>query len=315
VALNGREKLLLGGLTLVGLGIATYAFVHEPLTARRAEAREQLEKVESQLVQEQKKLVQEGDLDDRRNKVTAREQVVDSWVPGKNSAAMLIWHLSQAEQLSGARIHKLQVGDKSVVSVAGQGGQAQGQGGQVPGKGAQAQGQGKVGQAQGQGGQAQPADTPMTTLVVIPLEMEVEGKFAEHLIFNQYLEEAPLFLTTQGFSLKRKGALSLQEADKLVEGDPSSAWIAGQVLRESPAVDGAYRLTLYFKAGKPGLSTEEMRFDSAPGRIDPFVMAAVDEFIQLLQDYYGRGDRPGSTPPTNDGHQTAPPLPSYGQLG
>jgi hypothetical protein len=214
--------------------------------------------------------------------------------------------LSQAEQLSGARIHKLQVGDKSVVSVAGQGGQAQGKGGELPGKG---------GQTQGQGDQAQPADTPMTTLVVIPLEIEVEGKFAEHLIFNQYLEEAPLFLTTQGFSLKRKGALSLQEADKLIEGDPSSAWIAGQVLRESPAVDGAYRLTLYFKAGKPGPSTEEMRFDSAPGRIDPFVMVAVDEFIQLLQDYYGRGDRPGSTPHTNDGHQTAPPLPSYGQLG
>lgn len=306
MALNAREKLLLGGLAAVGLSIAGYMLVHEPLTTRRAEARERLDQVENQLVQEQTRLAKEGNLKDRRDNVTAREQMIDSWVPGRNSAALLIWHLSQAEQVSGTRIRAITVGEKSVVNVADK----------------------KTGQtAPKQGGQPQPApqpanpaedgagapETAMTSLVMIPVEMKVDGRFAEHLIFNQYLEEAPLFLNTHGIALTRQGQLPLDKLGKLVQG--GSAWLAGQILTASPPVDGVYQAHLYFKATKPGPSTDEMRFDSPAGRIDPFVMAAVDEFIRLLQEHFAdQGARNGTSPPQGP-DPAAPRLPGYGQLG
>lgn len=291
MALNNREKSLLGGLALVGALLVGYTFVHEPLTARRAEARGKLEQVETELIQEQKKLTREGDLQERKAKVTAREQMVDAWVPGKNSAALLIWHLSQAEQLSGARIRAIQAGEKSVVTVAEKTAAAPNQAGSA----GQAGGQGQApAAAAAQSGSAD----GMASLVMIPLEMRVDGKFAEHLIFNQYIEEAPLFLATHGIVLTRQGQLPMEKVSRLVLG--GNPWLAEQILSESPPVDGVYRFNLYFKADKPGPSTEEMQFDSQPGRIDPFVMDAVDEFIRWLQEYFA-GQEPGDgTPPPSD---------------
>lgn len=325
MALNGREKALIGGLTLVGAVLAAYTFVHDPLTSRRAEAGDRLDQVESQLVQEQKRLIREGNLEERRAKVRAREQVIDAWVPGRNSAAMLIWHLSQAERLSGGRITAIEVGEKELVDVDGQ---VDGQQGQEPPSQPQeaaasptATTAGAPGQEQAQdedgtetaGGQAQAppsSENPMTTLVRIPLEMKVDGKFAEHLIFNQYLEDAPLFLNTHGFELIRGGELDLEKVGKLVQG--GNTWLAGQVLSESPPVGGVYRLSLYFKASKAGPSTEEMRFESEAGRIDPFVMAAVDEFIRALQEHFaGQVDRSVDNHPPTEGRD----LPNFGQMG
>lgn len=287
MVLSSREKLLVGGLVLVGLGLAIYTLVHEPLITRRAEAREKLEQVESELLQEENKLAKEGDLAERKAKVTAREQLIDSWVPGKNSAALLIWHLSQAEQISGTRIDGISVGEKSLVNVSGQ-----------PDDPSASQGTDQ-GQAPKTEQKAQGSSVPegtMTSLVVVPLELEVVGKFTEHLIFNQYMEEVPLFLATHGIKLSRQGALPLERVGKLVQG--GNPWLAEQILSESPAVGGSYRVNLYFKAEKPGPSTDEMQFGSQPGRVDPFVMAAVDEFIRMLQDYFNgeRSDDPSSPP-------------------
>ncbi|MFZ5814976.1 MAG: hypothetical protein ACOY93_06690 [Bacillota bacterium] len=287
MALSAREKMLVGGLTGAALLVATYTFVHEPFTTRRAEARERLEQVETELLREQKRLAREGDLAERKAQVTAREQAVDSWVPGKNSAALLIWHLSQAEILSGAEIRGIKAGEKSVVNVAEQqpSGQSQGEGGSQPPSGQ--------------------AEDPLTSLVMIPLEMKVDAKFAEHLIFNQYLEEAPLFLNIHGLELVRAGQPPIERASDLVQsGNP---WLAEQLLNESPPVDGLYRLNLYFKAAKPGPSTEEMHFDSPPGRIDPFVMAAVDEFIAMLQEYFADPGGGGSRPPADGPAPPGPP--------
>lgn len=348
MALNVREKMLVGGLALAGALVAVYTFVHEPLTTRRAEARDHVDRVESELVQEQKKLTREGNLEERRAKVTAREQLIDSWVPGRNSAALLIWHLSQAERLSGARIKAITVGQKELVNVDGkqeiqlgkQVGPAAGQGqpapnaspgqpapkaapGQPAGQAAPAPAdQGETPEQAAEPAQQQPAEkapaqqaqgssepaNTMTTLVMIPLELKVDATFVEHLIFNQYLEDAPLFLNTWGIGLTRRGELPLEKVGKLVKS--GSPWLAEQMLTANPPVDGVYQMALFFKANKAGPSTEEMQFDSPPGRIDPFVMAAVDEFIRMLQSYFA--DQARTTPPA-DG--TVPSLPGYGQLG
>lgn len=291
MALNTREKLLLGGLTFIGGLLVAYTFVHEPLTTRRAEARETVRQVEGDLGQERRKLSKEGDLEGRKAKVTVREQTVDSWVPGKNSAALLVWHLSQAEQLSGVQISAMTAGEKSVVNVAEDKAGDQGAGGKAGGK------------APGNSGQTVEQQAAMATLVVVPLEIKVDGKFAEHLIFNQYIEDAPLFLNTYGIQMARQGNLPIEKAGQLVQsGNP---WLAGQVLSQSPAVDGVYRVNLYFKADKPGPSTDEMRFGSQPGRIDPFVMDAVDEFIRWVQAYFaGQGAGDGRLPPPGP---TTPP--------
>lgn len=283
MALKSREKMLLGGLALVSGVLVMYILVHEPLTTRRAEARERVNQVEGQLDQEQRKLAREGDLEQRRTQVAAREQTIDSWVPGKNSAALLIWHLSQAEQLSGARIRGIEAGEKQMVSVApgGQGEKA------VGGK---STAQSEQSSADFQSPETQGKETAITSLVVVPLEMKVDGKFAEHLIFNQYLEDAPLFLNTHGIDLVRQGDLPIEKVGKLVQG--GNPWLAGEILSQSPPVDGVYRIHLYFKADKPGPSTDEMHFDSPPGRIDPFVMDAVDEFIRWIQAYFA-GQEPG----------------------
>lgn len=335
MALNAREKWLLGGLALVGSLLALYTLVHEPLITRRAEARGKLEEVEKELIQEQKRLVREGNLEERRAQVQAREQLIDAWVPGKNSAALLIWHLSQAERLSGARVQSITVGKKELVTVDGKnelklgskvpeavnqnppasaatpapdGGAEQGQtdpahGGQPPSA--------PGGQAPGALGDDQAS--AMTTLVMLPLELKVDATFASHLIFNQYLEDAPLFLNTWGVTLTGRADLQLEKVGKLVQsGNP---WLAEQALSGSPPVDGLYKIALFFKVNKAGPSTDEMRFDSDAGRIDPFVMAAVDEFIQVLQAYFADQARP--VPPL-DPSLPSPPVrehPDSGQLG
>ncbi|MFZ5825368.1 MAG: hypothetical protein ACOY94_13795 [Bacillota bacterium] len=291
MALKSREKMLLGGLALVGGALALYILVHEPLTTRRAEARDHLNQVEGQLDQEQRKLSREGDLDERKSRVAAREHTIDSWVPGKNSAALLIWHLSQAEQLSGVQIRSIEAGEKELVTVSPD---------DKKGKAAEGKATDAKDEKAAKAKDANAAkETAVTSLVVVPLEMKLDGKFAEHLIFNQYLEDTPLFLNTHGIELVRQGDLPIDKASRLVQG--GNPWLAGEVLSQSPPVDGVYRVNLYFKADKPGQSTDEMHFDSESGRIDPFVMDAVDEFIRFLQAYFAGqpGDGTGPSDPSS----------------
>lgn len=309
MALNKREKQLIGGLALVGILLGGYTYLHEPLRVKRAEAHNRLQETESQLIQERKRLNREGDLAERQAKVTAREQLVDSWVPGKNSAAMLVWHLSQAELLSGARILSVEVRERESLTVAPE---------PEPAAGAE----------------PSPANG-MTTLVVVPLEVKLMGRFADHLIFDQYLEQAPLFLNTPGFTLERQLEIDGEKIGRLIRsGNP---WLAEQLLTQSPPVEGTYRFKLYFKAAKAGPSTDSMHFDSQPGRIDPFVLAGVDELIAFIQRFFAdlqrleeqNGSRDPRLPPqTGPSPQPQPqpqpkpspqpgpiPLPPNGQLG
>lgn|GEM_PF-3575935 len=322
MALKAREKALIGSLVLVGGLIATYSLVHDPLISKRAEARERLEAVESELITESKKLKGEGDLAERKALVAAREATVDAWVPGKNSAALLIWHLSQGELLSGAQIVGIQAGEKKLVNVAeakaAASGQPAGEESEPADDGSQQQGQAEdptgspehaEGQVNGEG-QPKPQENSgnIPTLVMVPLELKMKAKFSEHLIFNQYMEETPLFLSTHGLSLTRAEELPMDRLTRLVEG--GSLWLAGQLLAESPTVDGVYRVNLYFKADKAGPSTGEMQFDSQPGRVDPFVWDAVDEFIQALQASFEESRSQAGVPLS--GESTEPAIPQLG---
>jgi len=107
MALNRREKALLTLPVFLGGVIGFYNWVHEPLFVRRSQAETRVEQVQGDLKRDTAKLAREGDLVARRSSVATKEQLVDSWVPGKNSAAMLIWYLSQAEAYSGARIRNI----------------------------------------------------------------------------------------------------------------------------------------------------------------------------------------------------------------
>lgn len=275
MALSNREKAMLAVPVVLGGIFAFWHFVHDPLFARRAEALAHSEQVQLELQKDQARLAREGDLRGRQTAVAAREQLIDSWVPGKDSASLFIWYLSQAEIHSGARVKGVTVGEKQVFSATPQQGE-------------------------------QGTDGPAPTLTVVQLDLQVEARFAEHLLFNQSLEGMPLFLNTDVLSLERAGTAAVNDATKLVEDGES--WLAAQLLKTSPPVDGTYQINLYFKSGKAGPGTDVMSFSQQAGRIDPFVMDSVDEFIRTLLDYYTNGANPNWQGPSN-------PSGGAGQLG
>lgn len=275
MALSNREKMMLAVPVVLGGIFAFWHFVHDPLFARRAEALVHSEQVQTELQRDQARLAREGDLKSRQTTVAAREQLVDSWVPGKDSASLFIWYLSQAEIQSGARIKGITVGEKKVVSATAQEGQ-------------------------------QGAEGPAPTLTVVQLDLKVEARFAEHLLFNQSLEAIPLFLNTDALALERAGNSPVESVTKLVEDGES--WLAAQLLRTSPPVAGNYQINLYFKSGKAGPGTDVMSFGQQAGRVDPFVMDSVDEFIRTLLEYYLNGTNPNWQNPYTPGSGT-------GQLG
>lgn len=298
MALSQREKILLVVPVALGGLLGVFYWVHEPLSVRRAAAQELSGKVHNELTRDQAKLSREGDIKSRKEAVAARERVVDAWVPGKNSAALFIWYLSQAEARSGASIKSIQVGERKVVTVAPEQGQQQ----------APPAGQQQTPKA------AQPEGGAAPTLAVIQLNLKVDARFAEHLLFNQALEEMPLFLNTGALSLARGDKLPTDRVTKLLE--QGNTWLATQILSASPPLDGTYQVNLYFKGGKAGPTTEPMQFAEQTGRMDPFVMTGVDEFIRLLLDHYtdqkglDDGAAPGSGRNTQDG-----PGGRSGQLG
>jgi hypothetical protein len=268
MALEQREKrLLIVAAGLVGV-LAFYNYVHEPLFARRAEAYTQSETTQTELRKEQKRLAAHGNVKALNEAVTAREQVVDSWVPGKNSAAMFIWYLSQAEIQSGVRIKELLVGDRKQVAARPQADSAA----------AQSAPAAKEGAEQSAGG------APMLT--VVQLELKTDARFAQHLLFSQALEETPLFLSTDNLELERVGDTqsAIDEVGKLVK--QGHTWLAAQMLNASPDLDGRYVIDLYFKADKAGPATAPMQFGESTGKTDPFAMDGVDEFLQALVQYY-----------------------------
>jgi hypothetical protein len=61
---------------------------------------------------------------------------------------------------------------------------------------------------------------------------------------------------------------------------------AVQALQFSPALGGTYTVNIYFKREKPGPDGEGARFSSMPGRVDPFTVDGVEEFLRELLRYY-----------------------------
>lgn len=299
MALNQREKALLSLPVLLGGLMGFYNWVHEPLFIRKADARGQYEQVRAELQRDEARLKREGDLTARRSTVQAREQTIDSWVPGKNSAAMFIWYLSQSEIHSGGRIRSITLSDRRTVKSEEV---AAAQAEKAAGPSGASQQEGKTGGAKNQGQntaaansrQAQPANAGQTNdarpqgsapdLTMIQLELKVDARFAEHLLFNQSMEQMPLFISTNALSLVRAEALPVNQAgEALAEGN---ALLAGKMLRASPVVTGVYRVNLYFKNQKAGPATASMTFAESAGRSDPFAMTGVDEFIQSVLDFY-----------------------------
>jgi len=248
---------MLGFPVLLSGVLGFYNWVHEPLFDRRAVARETSAQLQAELRLTQTRLSREGDLASRRAQVTTREQTVDAWVPGKNSAGLLIWHLSQVEQHSGARIRSLVVTDRKEMEVQ---------------------------PAQAEPASPAPPGSTQPTLTVIQIDLKVDGWFVEHLLFNQGVEQMPLFLNIDGLSLVRAEKIPVDRVSEMVsKGDLSAAQ---RLLGAYPVVEGEYQLNLYFKGEKAGPSKGTMLFGNSPGRVDPFVISGIDEFIQMLNAFY-----------------------------
>lgn len=273
MALSQREKALVAVPVVLATLFGFYRWVHEPLLARRAEAAELNTKSQNDLKAQQSKLAREGDLKARLAAVTAREQTVDAWVPGKNSAALFIWYLSQSEVRSGVKIKELKVGDRKEVQATPQDSQAAPKGQQAPGTAA------------------------VPTLTVVQIDLKLDGHFAEHSLFIQELEQTPLFLNTDSLELSKESKSPVEQVGKLVA--EGSSFKAAKILQASPSLSGTYQIKLYFKSSKVGPSTDPMHFTEQTGRPDPFAMDGVDEFIQALQDYYTGVRKPGDPDSAN----------------
>jgi len=303
MALSQREKILLGIPVALAVILGGYNFVHEPLFTRRAEAAERQSMVTQALQKDQQRLAKEGNLKVRKEAVVAREQVLDTWVPGKNSAALFIWYLSQAESQAGVRVKGLTVGEKKQVTVNGNQQQTK-TGAPAPAAPASGNATQSTGSTVKPVSNGSPDAGATSTLMVIRLDMKVEGRFAEHLLFNQALEKMKLFLNTDALGLVKAEQASPDQVGKLLE--QGNSLLATEVLKASPNLDGVYQINLYFKGGKVGPTTEPMQFGEDAGRMDPFVMDAVEDFIRILSEYYNTQSLPGGTGPKSP---TAPAQP------
>lgn len=329
MALSQREKTLILIPVALGALIGFYSFVHEPLMTKRAEAKTTLEDVERNLKQGQRQLAQEGDLEARRVAVAAREEVVDASIPGKNSAALFVWYLSQAEMRSGGHVKGIKVGERRAVdpadptkqvqaldcsaSTAGASGQASGQtgsssaSGQTGSETTSQQGEQDGATTNGATG-AQPSGEataaaapcsqplPPGSIVVLSMELKLAGQFGQQLHFTQMLEEMPLFLANDQIALVRTAAPDWQSATGLItEGRQANAY---NLLAASPEVEGSYTIQLYFKQAKVGPATSDMTFTSEAGRKDPFAQDGVAEFTQYVENAFnGRGYAPNPENP------------------
>jgi hypothetical protein len=254
MTLTARERNLVFAGLLIAAAVAVYTLIHAPLAAKRAEATGQLASLQAELRREQAKVNQAADLLVRKADIVRREQTIDAWVPGKNAAGMFVYHLALAEQASGTRIRGIKLLERRDVTSAPQ----------------------AAVDAQGQA-------SPMPALTVVRLDLQVDGTFASQLLFNQAMEDMPLFLNTDRMSLKRPAA---DLAGALKTARDGAFAEAVQALQFSPALGGTYTVNIYFKREKPGPDGEGARFSSMPGRVDPFTVDGVEEFLRELLRYY-----------------------------
>lgn len=270
MALSGRERNLVITAGLVTVTIAVYSLVHTPLAARRAEASQALTKVQSELRREQSRVGQTGDLSLRMTQLAAREQMMDAWVPGKHAAGMFVYHLAVAERMSGTRIRGIKLVERKELAPAPKAAEEEG---------------------------AEKAEAPVS-LTVIRLGVEVDGPFAGQLLFNQALEDMPLFLNTDSMELKRP---TLATGEPLKMAQDGYFWEAVRALGISPTLGGSYTVNVYFKHDKSGPDAAGAAFSSTAGRTDPFALDGVEEFMRELLRLYpatpGAEQQPGSELP------------------
>lgn len=232
MALSQRERwFIAAGAATAGV-LLFFQYVHAPLLTRRADAQERSERLQHELTSSQVKLKREGNPKDRLAEVAAKEKLVDARVPGKNSASLLVWYLSEAEAKSGARIKGIAVGERKEVEVGAPGGP-------VP-------------------------------LTAIPLTIQVDAPFAGHLLFQQALESAPLLLSMRGLAIERDEKGQAAQITRALEA--GNTRLRAEILRGSPVVGGEYKVDLYFKAASAGPDTKPMNFDESAGRTDPFAL-------------------------------------------
>lgn len=137
-------------------------------------------------------------------------------------------------------------------------------------------------------------------LVELTMELEVDGTFASHILFQQNLQGVPLFFSLQRWQLDRDRAGTLARAGELVsQGRP---WEAETLLREHPRLKGTYQFHVYFEPRRAGLDPRGAGAVPAAGRPDPFVDDRIDEFVDELQNAYrgasaGHGQATGTTGP------------------
>jgi len=290
--LSRREKWLLTVPVFLGGAILFYNYVHEPLFARKHTAEAQYEKVKVDLAYGQTRLKQQGDLNARQSAVSNREKVVDAWVPGKNSAAMLIWYLSQAELNSGARVKEIKLSDRKNINPSDpQSLKAAPAAASQPASGPAPADQPAPAPAPAQQPNpgAKPAPSPDAVdpdanITVIGIDLKVDARFVEHMLFSQAIEQLPLFLRVDSLDMSLSNKpLTDQASELLKKGDRASA---ERLLSASPIVTATYHIDLYFKGPRPGPAVSStMQFADGTGKLDPFALDSVNDFVQALQDY------------------------------
>lgn len=279
MALTARERTLMIAGGLIAASVAFYMFVHSPLVAKRTEVGDALQTAEMDLRREQAKLKGAGDLVLRKLQLAAREKMVEAEVPGKHAASMFVYHLALAEQMSATRIRAIKLLERTELTPDPQG---------------------------------DPTVTPPIPLTVVKLELHVDGTFGGQMLFNQALEEIPLVLNTDTVGLKRPeietaGAVQLVWDGRLRE--------AAQLLGLSPPLAGSYTVNIYFTTDKPGPDSSATYFRTEPGRIDPFALDGVDEFLQHLLIFYPSAPPAGEAPsngPAPTKPQATPPVKQLG---
>lgn len=163
----------------------------------------------------------------------------------------------------------------------------------------------------------------------VPIELNVSGMFASHVIFDQALEQIPLFAATASFTLQGgdslSGAAAAASATPLGPGTapmassgsspgakatPSKATSKAatavipsttrsapatppkSVLQTVPDVQGTYTLHLYFQ-NADGPATP-LHFDLGSGRTDPFAFAGLGDFLDELRNAFPGGGSGGA---------------------
>lgn len=130
-------------------------------------------------------------------------------------------------------------------------------------------------------------------VVEVALDLTATGTFTHHVLFQQELDQVPLFFRVDGWELAHdKESVFTRAQEKLEQVGP---WAAEALLREPPQLAGRYRLMVYFRPQQPGPAGGEAA-GAGGSRLDPFTSDLVGEFADELRKAYGEAGVPGFTP-------------------